>query len=197
MGYQRIENSVFTQELFNDNLDALELFHANCSGRGVLWGMDLSDGGGFDVDIAAGAYLTGKMAQEYAGGTHTCAPSTTEYIWIDEDGATTATGTTTDPGGTWTPLGAVITDGSGVVSVLLTGRIDLPRFEDIHTYKIGETALVADLLQGRIGVGKAPSSALDVAGQANFEDVAIDGIAVGAAVLAAANLRAYYAFGGL
>jgi hypothetical protein len=132
MGYTRLGKNL-TQAIYNGTLDALEIQNAKQFGKGILEGLELSDGGGFIVDIAAGTLL-GQKAATLAGTTVTMPASVTRYVWMDESGATQLTATNTDPGGSYVNLGRVTSDGSGVTLVEEVGRIELSETSLLFQY---------------------------------------------------------------
>lgn len=141
-------------------LDALENQSVRMLGRGVLSGLELSDGGGFDLDVSDG-YLNTTRTVAVAALSYTLPPSVTRWVWIDEDGAITLTASTTYPGGQVVCLGKVVTDGSGIDSISGDGRMKSLWWVDDWTLALGNSGVVIDVLNGRIGIGMVPTVPLE------------------------------------
>lgn len=167
-GFRRIDSSnAFSAALLNEIPDGIELAQTYQGGRGVLSGMALSDGGGFTLSVSSGVCSNGLKVWEIDAFTSTIPPSVTRYVWYTPGAVSpvSLTATSADPGGTAIPLGKVITNGSEITSVSNDGRVELLRWTDVRTLKIGaDDLLVIDELNGRVGVGMVPTVTFEVDG---------------------------------
>lgn len=149
MGYTRLTPSNFTTTLYNALLDSLETIANLQGGRGVLSGLALSAGSGLTLNYAAGTILAEK-ATDLVAGSASLPASSTVYVWIDEGGAITTTGSFADPGGTNVCLGKVTTDATTITAVTTEGRMALLRWTSITTLKVGDSLFTIDLLTLRM-----------------------------------------------
>lgn len=163
--------------MFNAIMAALENAAENAIGRGVLSGLDLSDEGGLTLGIAAGI-AHGRCANAFDAFEFTVTDNATNYIWLDEDGTITESASSADPGGYLVCLGRVTAASGNITTVETTGRMSLWRQTSIRNFELGESLFVADMFNGRIGIGKTPTTAFDVAGQTTLEDVEVTADAV-------------------
>lgn len=139
-GFTRLGANL-TQAIFNNVLDALELWAAR-SGKGVLSGLELSPGSGLEVAISAGSLL-GLKAKGFDAQTFDLTASQTRYVWIDEDGNLTTTTDPEDPGGTAVCLGLVTTDADSVTVITSAGRMETARWVS-RVFRIGPGTLEVD-----------------------------------------------------
>lgn len=172
IGFHRLVNGgKLSAALQNADADSLEGLGVYGWGRGVISGIVLSNGGGLTVAWTAGWVNT--LAPKYiAAGSVTLAPSSTLYLWMDNEGNVSTTGTSTYPGGEVFCLGYVVTGVATITSIAETNRYELARMTAEGTYQIGKNAVQIDTLNDRVGIGGAPVAgvALNVTG-----DVAILG----------------------
>ncbi len=145
----------FSVAYFNSLLDALDRIPAHVFGRGVVSGHAVAAGTGLSVEVGAGV-LCGGIVAALDAASATVPASSTVYLWRDVDGSFVTSATLVDPGGTAICLGRVTTDGSGVTAVTTEGRMEGLRSPGLHDRRIGELRI--DLLNGRVGVGVAPTS---------------------------------------
>lgn len=167
----------FGKNMFNQIMDAIESASQKAIGRGVLAGLDLSDDGGLTLGIAAGV-AHARCANTYEATTFTVTNNATNYIWLDEDGTITESASSADPGGYVVCLGRVTASGGNITTVETTGRMSLWRQTSIRNFELGDSLMVVDMLNGRIGVGTTPTTEFDVAGQTTLEDVDVTADAV-------------------
>lgn len=115
----------FTRTNYNANMQYVEDLHTYALGYGVISGLTLTAGTGFNVVIANGVFLGLTVRSLSSIPNFACPSSSTSYLWIDELGNVTRTATTTSPGGVVGCLGKVVTDGSGVTSITYDNRDDI------------------------------------------------------------------------
>lgn len=107
----------FTVTKWNSLIDALETFGVTLIGRGIVSGLVLSISSGLTVAISDGVLNSRSVVSLTGITSFVCAPSVTQYLWIDESGTVTSTSTTTYPGGNVVCLGKVVTGASTITSI--------------------------------------------------------------------------------
>ena len=115
--------SGFTTKL-NRNFKASDLGQSfGAGGYGVGDGLTLSAGAGLSCDVAAGhGVLDGVI--ELAATSIVVSASTTNWIWLKQDGTlVNQAGTTAKPSGNCVLLGAAVTSGSAVTSIETSGVV--------------------------------------------------------------------------
>lgn len=166
-GLDRIDSShLFSDDLFNAVPDALERMVAFSLGRGVISGLVLSDAGTFSLAFTSGWAYNGYKPVQVSSGAENAPASQVSYVWLTPDtGDLNFYVSAADPGGSAVCLGRVTTNGTEITLVETVGRVEALRWTDAWTLKVGQDdLLVADLLNGRVGIGKVPTVLLDVDG---------------------------------
>jgi hypothetical protein len=92
----------------------------------VLYGLDLSDGGGLVANISAGAASVGAVPTVYAGGTKALSNGE-NYLWILRGGTIPSPqlNTTAPPAGAVAYLGRVTAAGGVITAIDYSGRVEL------------------------------------------------------------------------
>lgn len=174
-GLKRITTATsFNQANYNYNVDSHENVGVYAHGRGVISGLALSDAGGLTVGISAGM-LMARAAYEFDAFEFDVTDDAVSFLWIDEDGAITESATSADPGGYVVCLGRVTAVAGNITTVETYGRMSIWRQSSIRVHQLGESLVYADLLNNRVGIGKTPSTDLDVTGTATFVNVTSTG----------------------
>lgn len=168
MAYERIGVSGldFTRTNYNLNIDSLESIGVYQLGRGVVSGLTLS-ASGLALSCTSGV-VNALSCQTVTSVTGVTMPdNSTRYVWLTTSttaGVTTGTlslsSTTADPGGNAVCLGRAVS-ASGVVTLTTYGRVDVMRWTDVRTQKLGQNLLVCDHLNQWVGFGKVPAAAFD------------------------------------
>lgn len=176
-GYLRI-TAGWTRRIYHGLLGALETAVARQHGRGVIYGMDLTDGGGLTVNCSAGAINGQAGGIDLDSTSYVLPPSSTVYVWADEGAEPdnlsdprypnfTTTVSLSDPGGTYVCLGRVTTGVSTISSIVTTGRMDLNRWTSLWKWVVGGTTLAVDVENNRVGVKTlTPTTDFEVSGTA-------------------------------
>jgi hypothetical protein len=167
-GFTRL-GKVLTQGIVNAVFDHIETEIALRSGMGVVSGFALTIGTGLSVDIASGVMVGKKIKSITASSAVGLTPSSTLYIFVDEDGSVLSQVSSSSPGGTYVCVGSCVTGVSTVTSVSTDGKILLPRMTGYREYSIGENLLVVDLMNRRVGIGKVPTEDVDIDGTVNLD----------------------------
>lgn len=94
-------------------------------GYAVCTGLSVSAGTGLQATVSAGKAQIGGIVEKSASFTVVLSASSTNWIWLKQDGTFTVATTTAKPAGECVCLGAAITDGSGVTSVETSGVVYL------------------------------------------------------------------------
>lgn len=150
-GYTRATNNLSLAQL-NEPLDALELQAQYQFGRGILYGLTISDGGGLTLSVAAGVMI-GLKCVSIAASSLLLAAASTLWVWIDEEGDLQTTASFADPGGTNVCLGKVVTGASTISSIDVTsssGRMSLFRWTSFTGFNIGESLIAGDIAAGTL-----------------------------------------------
>lgn len=89
----------------------------SAGGSWTTEGFDVTDGGGLDVDVAAGkALVDGYYIESDSTQSVTLTDSATNYLWLEPDGTLTDNTTGTNPGDALL-LATVVTSGGSVSSI--------------------------------------------------------------------------------
>lgn len=98
----------------NDNTEIFEFTVAPVlKGNRIVSGLAPSDGGGLDIDVAAGTVVVDGNVYTLSSDTKTCTASSKNYLFVDDTGTLNAT--TTMPTGSFTAIGIVDTDITSIV----------------------------------------------------------------------------------
>lgn len=92
-------------------------------GYAIGTGLTLSAGTGLICTVAQGQAVIDGLVEIYTATDVVVTASTTNWIWLKQDGTLVATVTTTKPSGNCVCLGAAITSGSAVTSVDYSGVV--------------------------------------------------------------------------
>jgi hypothetical protein len=168
----------------NENIAKMEATGDYVVGRGVLSGLDLTDGGSLSLQVHSGVYhLMGSSVIVDSTLTLTMPASGTNSVWIDENKTLSYTSSDVDSGDL-VCLGRVTTSG-GVITITENGRVYLMRTSPSTpgTYNLG-TGIVMDGVNSRVGIGTdSPTNALEVVGNLQTSTADVDGAATVGATL--------------
>lgn len=117
------------QQMYLTNFTLEDAFPAD----GVVSGLGVTDAGGLDVSVAAGAAIVDSTHFSVGAGSLTLADDATVYVFVDHTGALASD--TTDPaeadGGA---LLAVVTTASGdITNIDTSGRVDQSAWDNANT----------------------------------------------------------------
>lgn len=152
----------------------LELM-ANALGFGALSGGAISVGTGLTANIAAGAAIIGSHVSWNAIVSPALAQSTTNYIWMRQDGTASATTTTTAPSGDgkgyallW---GTATTNTTNVTAVTNIRHYFMTAFGSMDTIPAGQTVYLPEGYQQIIKGPLNVNGVLHVNGTLFVEDI--------------------------
>lgn len=120
--YSLIQGATTFASKWNSNMKALELIgRKGCGTYCILNGLAISDGGGLDVDVAAGQALIDGVVEIVA--TSITVPDATArvFIWLKQDGTLTYGTTTAVPTGGKVFLGSCVTAAGAITSLDTAG----------------------------------------------------------------------------
>jgi len=163
MGFDRMSSggANFTVAYFNRIVEAFERAWL-ASGRGVLSGLTLSNGGGLTLGIAEGVVMLDGKAIFVDDFTHVLPANETNYVWLttsfsEGTGVSSAsiqlTATPVDPGVTYVCLGVVTTGASTITTIGSGGRVDLARWDSLRDYSVAGDLFRIDALDRQIAFG--------------------------------------------
>lgn len=117
--------SGFTTKLNQDNKrqDLLAVYGGG--GYGVCSGFVITAGSGLQAAVAAGKAVCGGVLEKTSSSNVVVSASSTNWIWLKQDGTFVVQTTTAKPSGECVLLGAAVTDGSGVTSIETAGVVYL------------------------------------------------------------------------
>lgn len=121
--YNLIQGATTFASKWNANMKALELIgRGGCGTYCILNGLALSDGGGLDVDVAAGQALIDGVVEIQATSITVPDETARVFIWLKQDGTLTYATNTSVPSGGKVLLGSCET-GSGAITSLDTSGV--------------------------------------------------------------------------
>lgn len=116
----------------NDNTEIFEFTVAPVlKGNRIVSGLAPSDGGGLDIDVAAGTVVVDGAVYTLSATTKTCTASTKNYLLVDDTGALDVA--TTMPTGSFVAIAVIDTDLSSIL-----------RFSDARALAQGALAMSID-----------------------------------------------------
>ncbi len=127
MSYPRLDSAGgdFTVTKWNNLATYLEQAHNDLIGFGIVDGLELGIGTGLFATVTSGTLNAKSCVTVSNIPDYACPPSSTVYLWINEDGAITTTTNTVFPGGSYVCMGRVTTDGSSVTEISRINRQEI------------------------------------------------------------------------
>lgn len=121
-----------SQQIWNQNVEALEAAAAENIGRGILSGCELSAGTGLNVIVGTGVLHGGGSAVKINPSMSYLMPASGTYsLWFNcSTKALTHVSGSADPGEPLVCLGRVTTDSSSITLITAEGKVAVMRFEN-------------------------------------------------------------------